>query len=430
MQLMMAAAVAAFFAVLVTAPPVARWAERRGLLDRPGGRHLHRRPVARLGGIALMLGWVAGAVVLGAGGMPVQPLLQVLSGTAVVFALGLVDDLRGLSPQLKLLGQVVAAAVSVAMGLRIQWISVPSLLGGTALMAHLGIWSVPVTVLWLVGVSNAVNLLDGLDGLAAGVAAIAALPTLMASLALGVEEAAALLAILAAGCVAFLGYNFSPARIFMGDSGALALGFAFAAASALGAAKGPAAMALVVPVLALGVPLADTAWAIVRRSLARRSPAEADDGHVHHRLLARWHDVPRVVLALYAVSAALGAVAMLLSPRTRLTVLAALTLAGMAGLFAGRVAWQRSTRREVHGRSGRGGDAHLRDPARGHQAGARHSGRAAGPGVRGAHRGDGPAPGDVGPGAARLRAGARRRSRPDAAGAEPEPHHLRRAVGS
>lgn len=427
---MVAAALAAFFVVLAGVPLIGGWAEARGLVDRPGGRHVHTRPVPRIGGVALLAGWLAGAAVLASAGMPRAALVQVLSGTAVVFVVGLVDDVRGLSPRAKLLGQLAAAAVSVAAGLRIEWVSIPSLFGSKALMAHLGPWAIPATVLWLVGITNAVNLLDGLDGLAAGVVAIAAVPTIVGALALGLIEAAAILAVLAAGCVAFLGYNFSPARIFMGDSGALSLGFAFAAASALGTAKGPAAMALVVPVMGLGVPLADTAWAIVRRSLAGRSPAEADNGHVHYRLLARWHDVSRVVLALYAASAALGALGLLLSPQTRLSVLPALVLVGMAALFAARVAWERFTWKGEGSQGGGGGHAHLRHPPRGHQAGARHQGAAGGSGVRGAARGDGPASRDAGPGAARVRSGAGGRPRHHGAQPVPHAHHLRRAVGS
>ncbi|MEW6048707.1 MAG: MraY family glycosyltransferase, partial [Bacillota bacterium] len=336
-----AAALAAFFVVLATTPLVERRAVHRGLVDRPGGRHLHARAVPRLGGIALMAGWVAGSAVLWATGTPAETLVRVLGGTAVVWLVGLYDDIRGLSPRAKLAGQLAAAAVAVGSGLRIEFVSIPSFLGHAGPIAHLGQWAVPVTILWLVGVSNAVNLLDGLDGLAAGVVAIAAVPTIVAAEATGLSEAAALLSVLAAGCVAFLRYNFSPARIFMGDGGALALGFAFAAASALGTAKGPAVMALLVPVMSLGVPLADTAWAILRRSLTGKPVGRADNGHVHHRLLARWHVPSQVVLALYAASAELGALGLLLSPQKRITVVPALVLAAAAVLLAARVAWDR-----------------------------------------------------------------------------------------
>ncbi|WP_324716209.1 MraY family glycosyltransferase [Carboxydochorda subterranea] len=377
-----AAAAAAFLLVWVLTPAVERWARARGLLDRPEGRHLHPKPVPRLGGIALFLGWVAGGAVLWMLGEPSSMLLRVGAGVVIIFAVGLIDDLRTLTPRAKLAGQLLAAGVSVALGLRIEFLSLPSFIGGPhglEQIVYLGPWSVPITLLWLVGVTNAVNLLDGLDGLAAGVVAIAAVPTLLAAASRGLADPAALLMVLAAGCVAFLRYNFSPARIFMGDSGALTLGFAFAAASALGSAKGPAVLAMLVPVLSLGVPLFDTAWAVVRRSMARRPLGEADNGHLHYRLLARWQAPRQVVLALYGVSAALGSLALLVTPQSRMSLVPPLGLLAVAAMMIVRVAWdQRSRPHRVEGEGwadGRsGGHADLRHPARGHQARARYQG--------------------------------------------------------
>ena len=329
------AAGAAFFVVLALTPVVERFACRRGWLDRPGGRHQHTRAVPRLGGVALFAGLVAGCGVLWAAGLG-QSVAPALAGASVVWLVGLWDDLRGLRPAAKLAGQVAAALVSVALGLRVEFVTAPHLWkSAPAEVLHLGWSSYPLTVLWLVSLSNAVNLLDGLDGLAAGVVAIAAVPTAVAALGRGFVEAAALLAVLGAGCLAFLRYNFHPARIFMGDSGALLLGFTFGAAAVAGTAKGPAAMTLLVPVLSLGVPLLDTAWAVVRRLRAGRSVAEADAGHLHHRLLnGGRRQVWQVVLLLYAVTAALGAIAAALPPRGRLGSGMALSLLGTACVLA------------------------------------------------------------------------------------------------
>lgn len=372
-----AAAAAAFIVVSGVTPWVERWASERGLVDQPGGRHLHSRAVPRVGGVAIVAGLVVGGVVLWASGVDPGPLARVGAGLLVVFAVGLVDDLREISPRAKLLGQTAAALVSMALGLRIEFVSLPAFLRWEEPLIYLGAWSWPLTALWLVGVTNAINLLDGLDGLAAGVVAIASVSTALAAAMVGGWAGAGMLMVLGAGCLGFLRYNSSPARIFMGDSGALALGFAFAAASALGTAKGHAVMAILVPVMSLGIPLIDTAWAIVRRGLSRRSMAQADNGHIHYRLLARWRAPRLVALALYGASAALGALGLFLSPRGQVFVVPSLALMGVAVLIWIRAIWGWSTwvragRKEApDGHSGRAG---LRHPTRGHQAGPRYQG--------------------------------------------------------
>lgn len=331
----------------------------------------------RLGGVGLLAALAAGAAVLVAGGANPRLVGAVLAGSTLAWAVGLLDDLRGLGPWTKLAGQVAAAAVSVALGLRIEFVSVPWGWGGSGGMVALGPWSAVLTGAWLVALSNAVNLLDGLDGLAAGVVAIAAVPSAFAARSRGFVEAAGLLVVVGAGCLAFLRYNFSPARIFMGDSGALMVGFAFAAAAAAGTAKGPAAVALLVPVVSLGVPLFDTAWAVVRRIASRRSIMEADLHHVHHRLVAAGRSAPQAVLMLYAASAGLGAIAVALPPQGRASLALGLALAGAAVAF-----WMRGRRKTPApvsaARTGAGhegsGKSHLRHPAGSYQAGSGYPG--------------------------------------------------------
>jgi UDP-GlcNAc:undecaprenyl-phosphate GlcNAc-1-phosphate transferase len=312
-------------ALLVTAaltPIVRRWSEGAGLVDEPDVRKVHAKPISRLGGVAIFAGFMSavavqylGEIYLGWGGLFVETreeLWGVLIGMVIIFGVGLFDDVYTLGPGMKFIGQLVAASVVVIAGLRIEFLASP-LSGG---LIALGLLSIPVTLIYIAGFTNVINLIDGLDGLAAGVTAIAA-ATFFALAAVGTQlTAAALSAALIGACLGFLRYNFHPASIFMGDSGALFLGFALAPISLLGVMKSVAAIALAVPLLIIGVPIFDTASAIVRRVRHKRPIQEADRGHIHHRLLGRGFDQRQTVLTIYAWSAALavGAFAMKWAP--------------------------------------------------------------------------------------------------------------------
>ena len=307
-------AVAAIVTLVVT-PLVRAFALRRGLVDRPGGRKVHTHAIPRLGGVAIFagvmsavavqaagerfLGW--GGTVIG-GGTARARVLGILIGLTLVFLVGLVDDLRNLSPGVKFAGQLAAAAIVVASGLRIEYIGDP-FAGG---LVDLGLLSIPVTLLYIVGFTNVINLIDGLDGLAAGVSAIAAASLLVLAAQGNRLDAAALAAAVIGACLAFLRYNFNPASIFMGDSGALFLGFTLATISLMGVMKSSAAIALAVPLLIIGVPIFDTASAIIRRVVNRRPIQEADRGHIHHRLLGRGFDQRQTVIIIYVWSIALA----------------------------------------------------------------------------------------------------------------------------
>jgi UDP-GlcNAc:undecaprenyl-phosphate/decaprenyl-phosphate GlcNAc-1-phosphate transferase len=230
------------------------------------------------------------------------PVLGVLAGLALIFTVGVVDDIVTLSPGPKFLGQVFAALLVIGAGLRIDFVGNPF---GGGLIA-LGLLGIPITLVYIVGFTNVINLIDGLDGLAAGVTAIAAVTFLVLAVQSNRLEAAALAAALIGACIGFLRYNFNPASIFMGDSGAMFLGFALASISLLGVMKSVAAIALAVPLLIIGVPIFDTASAIVRRIRHKRPIQEADKGHIHHRLLGRGFDQRQTVLIIYAWSAALA----------------------------------------------------------------------------------------------------------------------------
>lgn len=285
---------------------------RYGLVDEPGGRKVHTQAISRLGGIALFIGFSAAIAVewigeahLGWGGGLVTggaPVLGVLAGLALVFAIGVLDDVVTLSPGPKFLGQVVAAVIVIASGLRIDFVGNPF---GGGLIA-LGLLGIPITLIYIVGFTNVINLIDGLDGLAAGVTAIAAVTFLVLAVQANRLDAAAFAAALIGACLGFLRYNFNPASIFMGDSGAMFLGFALASISLLGVMKSVAAIALAVPLLIIGVPIFDTGSAIIRRIRHKRPIQEADKGHIHHRLLGRGFDQRQTVIIIYVWSAALA----------------------------------------------------------------------------------------------------------------------------
>lgn len=287
-------------------PLVRRLAVRVGALDRPIARSVHREPTPRLGGVAIFLAATSAMLaLLGGGGREVH---AILAGGALIFGVGVVDDLRRLPAWAKFLGQAAAAAVLVAGGVRVEWLTNP--FGG---MWHLPFLGIPLTVFWVVAVINVVNLVDGLDGLAAGICSIAAL-TLMA-VAAGQGQAAAVVAMgaIAGAALGFLPHNFNPAKIFMGDAGSMFLGYMIAAASVEWTLKSTTVVALAVPVLALGLPIVDTSFAILRRLAARRPLHEADQGHIHHRLLRLGLTQRQAVVFLYLLSAGLGISALLLS---------------------------------------------------------------------------------------------------------------------
>jgi UDP-GlcNAc:undecaprenyl-phosphate GlcNAc-1-phosphate transferase len=301
------ALVGALVTLLVT-PLVRRFALKRGLVDTPGGRKVHTTPIPRLGGVALFAGFLAavatqalgehylgwGGTILG-GGTSRANMAGVVVGLTLIFLVGLVDDLKNLSPGVKFLGQVVAAAVVVASGLRIEYVGDP-MSGG---LVALGLLAIPVTLIYIVSFTNVINLIDGLDGLAAGVSAIAAMSLLVLAAQGNRLDAATFAAAMIGACLGFLRYNSNPASIFMGDSGALFLGFGLSTITLMGVMKSSAAIALAVPLLIIGVPIFDTASAIVRRIMHKRPIQEADKGHIHHRLLGRGFNQRQTVFIIY-----------------------------------------------------------------------------------------------------------------------------------
>ena len=306
--------VASLVATLATTPLARRIAIRVGAVDYPNARRINKTPIPRMGGIAIFCGIVAAFVVQYLGTTylrwPVvlvpSPRLEVnywllVLAFLVIFATGLLDDRYSLKPLQKLAGQVLAAVLAVVGGLVIGDISNP--LGGP--FVSLGWLAYPVTVIYLVAYTNIINLIDGLDGLAAGISALASLTMFVLSVLAGRLDAAALAIAVVGSSLGFLRYNFHPASIFMGDSGALTLGFALGAVSLLSVTRFAGLTTIIVPLVIAAVPIIDTFSAIVRRLRGHVSIGHADRGHIHHRLMAEGFDQRQAVLLMYAWTALL-----------------------------------------------------------------------------------------------------------------------------
>jgi UDP-GlcNAc:undecaprenyl-phosphate GlcNAc-1-phosphate transferase len=310
---------------LAITPAVRAAAERLGVVDRPGARKLHGHSTARLGGLAVVvsaavgLSAVAGGAQIGArvDGLG-SDLWPMLAGAALVFAVGLVDDVRGVSPAAKIIVESGAAGLVMWAGATIDSVTLP---GHTY---ELGLAAIPVTLAWIVTITNAFNLVDGLDGLAAGLGAIAAATCAVLLVARDHAAQALVLVGLLGALVGFLPYNSHPASIFLGDSGSLVIGFILAVTAITGWQKGATVLAVGVPLLIFAVPILDTVTSIARRIGRRADPVvtgsrllglgrvfQPDRGHIHHRLLAAGLSHRGAVMILYAVALVLSAAALL-----------------------------------------------------------------------------------------------------------------------
>lgn len=310
----------------VLTPFVKKLAFRIGAVDRPNARKVHHRIMPRMGGLAIYLGFMAAAI---ASMELTRDVVGILLGGTVIAIVGILDDMFQLAAKVKLVGQIIAALVPVCFGIRIEWLNNP--LGGYFYLNYL---SIPFTVFWIVSFTNVVNLIDGLDGLAAGVSAIASVTIIMVALQQGLYPVAVLTAALAGGIIGFIRYNFNPATIFMGDTGSLFLGYMLAAISIFGAVKSAATIALLVPAIALGLPIMDTAFAIVRRYKNGRPIFSPDKGHIHHRLLAMGFSQRQAVIFMYLISAGLCLTAVLLTEMEGIYAIALLVFL-LAVIFIG-----------------------------------------------------------------------------------------------
>ena len=292
-------------------PLVILLARRTGAMDAPNARKVHKKPVPRIGGLGIYAGFMVAiifvAIKFGLNDEMIKETVGLLLSGSLIVALGLVDDYKNLPAKVKLLGQIFAASVLVLIfDVRIDFVTDP--FGDYFYFDNLPIpnLAIFVTMFWLVGLTNTVNLIDGLDGLAAGVAAIASFTILLVALEQNFILVAVLTAALAGAAVGFLKYNFHPAKIFMGDTGSMFLGFMLAGISVTGAVKSVATIALIVPIFALGLPILDTTFAIVRRVRGGVPIFKPDKGHLHHRLLSVGFTQRQAVLLMYVISALFG----------------------------------------------------------------------------------------------------------------------------
>lgn len=316
--------------------PVARMvAEKIGAIDVPkDDRRMHKEPLPRLGGLAIFLGFLVSVLCFAE---LTKQLFALLVGCVIIVILGIFDDSRGLSAKFKFCVQVVAALVVIYVGdIKIDIFTNPNIFSDQTFL-ELSDWvAIPCTVIWIVAITNAVNLIDGLDGLAAGVSAIASVSLVFISLLVGQPGIALIALAIAGSCFGFLPFNFNPAKIIMGDTGSTFLGFALAVLSIQGGFKSYAAISFAVPLLILGLPIFDTSFAILRRLFTGKGIMTADRGHIHHRLVDMGFSQKQTVFILYAISGVLGITAVVLAENGALRALL-LLICVLIFIFAGSI---------------------------------------------------------------------------------------------
>ncbi len=296
---------AAFIASILFTPLVKRLAFRVGAVDKPNYRKVHAKIMPRIGGLAIFLAFLVGVLVL----LPTnEAMIPILIGAFIIIITGVLDDMLEISAKAKFLGQTIAAAVIIFYGhIEIDFINLP--FGG---VIDFGYLSIPLTLIWIVGITNAINLIDGLDGLAAGVSTIALVTLAAMAFIMGNTFVLVMATVLAVSTIGFLFYNFHPAKIFMGDTGALFLGFMISVLALLGF-KNVTFVSLVIPIVMLGVPISDTFFAIVRRLLNKQPPFQPDKSHLHHRLLSIGFTHRQTVIIIYGIAIMFGLAAVIFS---------------------------------------------------------------------------------------------------------------------
>lgn len=307
--------------------PIARaFAVRVGALSYPNKRSVHTKPIPYLGGVAIYLASVVAVLIVGVKDAVARNAL--IWGGGVILLVGVIDDLKNLRPWQKIAGQMISAAIAVGLGVNISFFTDPF----TGNIKYLGVFGIPLTVFWIIAFENLVNLSDGLDGLCAGIVAIASAVMVFASARVGVGAISVAAAAIAGSVLGFLPYNFHPASIFMGDAGAMYLGYALAVLSVQGLVKSAAALTVLAPVFALLVPISDAAFAIVRRFAGGVPVMQADHDHIHHRLLELGLSQEKAVLSIYSVSLIFGALG-LFSGFMPVYQGAPITVVAIAGLY-------------------------------------------------------------------------------------------------
>lgn len=332
----MLAILIAFVVSFALTPVVKILAQKLGAMDVPGeARRVHDHPIPRMGGLAIFLGFIVSMLLFAD---ITQEVRGILLGSIIIVITGVIDDIISLRAWTKFLIQILAAVIAVLHGVVINVVSNPNVFSSQEAIV-LGWVAIPITVLWIVGITNSVNLIDGLDGLAVGVSTISSVTMFVVALLVAEGNVAVILAALMGACVGFMPYNFNPAKIFMGDTGALLLGYVLSTVSVVGMFKFYAIVTFIVPILALFLPLFDTTCAFFRRLLHGQSPMHPDRGHLHHRLIDMGLSQKQAVAILYSISAILGLCAVVLATsgtvRLYLVVIAAASAVAV-GIFIKR----------------------------------------------------------------------------------------------
>lgn len=299
--------------VIIT-PLTIKFANKFGFVDVPkDSRRVHLKPMPRIGGLAIVISMFIGLALYYLITMNIPSItlnnkfVGYVIGAIIISSMGFIDDAINMRARYKFIFQLLAASIIYFFGISIEGIKIPFIYTN---LIDFGFLSFPITLIWVIGITNAVNLIDGLDGLAAGISAISATALLTIFITTSASlEAIVITAVLVGATLGFLPYNFNPAKTFMGDVGSNFLGFTLAAVSILGFAKGYTLIAIIAPILTLGVPIFDTLFAMVRRFLAGKPMLSPDGGHVHHRLLKRGFDQRQAVLILYTVTSMLCIIA-------------------------------------------------------------------------------------------------------------------------
>lgn len=324
----------AFAISLALTPAVTSLAYKIGAIDVPKDkRRVHKKPIPRLGGLAIYYGFLIS--VLFFCNIDKQ-LIGIIGGSLLIVGVGILDDVMQLRASVKFIVQIIAALIVVFCDVRIKAISmpIPMVEGG---ILSLGVFSVPITVLWIVGVTNAVNLIDGLDGLAVGISSIATFSLFFIAILAGEPVVAILAAALAGSCLGFLPYNFNPAKIFMGDTGSTFLGYMLSIICIQGLFKGYVIISFIVPFLILGLPIFDTAYAILRRIKNKKPIMSPDRGHLHHRLIDMGLSQKQTVAIMYVISMLLGLSAVMVVGQGAYTGIILIATAMIFTFFGGKI---------------------------------------------------------------------------------------------
>ena len=340
----MLAILIAFVVSFALTPVVKILAQKVGAMDVPGeARRVHDHPIPRMGGLAIFLGFIVSMLLF----VDItQEVRGILLGSIIIVITGVIDDIISLRAWTKFLIQILSAVIAVLHGVVINVVSNPNVFSSQEAIV-LGWLAIPLTVLWIVGITNAVNLIDGLDGLACGVSTISAISMLVIALLVSESDVALVMAALVGACLGFMPYNKNPAKMFMGDTGSTFLGYILATISIQGLFKYYAIVSFAVPFLILGLPMFDTLFAIIRRLAHGQNPMAPDRGHIHHRLIDMGLNQKQAVAALYVISSILGLSAVMLTSSGAIKAMLFLMALAVAAFLASRVIFRRDIDRAL-----------------------------------------------------------------------------------